>query len=69
MKVMVIDEMEAAGFRLEIAVQDKDITKVAALLESHPSIRKFYVDGMNVTNQQSAFGVGGFIKWSSPIQQ
>lgn len=69
MKVMVIDEMEAAGFRLEIAVQDKDVTKVAALLESHPSVRKFYVDGMNVSNQQRTFGLGGFVKWSSPIQQ
>lgn len=69
MKVMVIDDVEASGQRLEIAVQDKDVTKVAALLESHKSVKSFYVDGMNVQNQQRVFGVGGFVKWSSPIQQ
>lgn len=69
MKVIVIDELESLGNRLEIAVQDKDVTKVAALLESHPGVKRFYVDGMNVKNQQYTFGVGGFIKWGSPIQQ
>lgn len=69
MKVIIIDEMEAFGTRLELAVQDKDVTKVAALFESHPGVKSFYIDGLNVSNQQRTFGVGGFLKWSSPVQQ
>ena len=69
MKVMVIDDVEASGQRLEIAVQDKDVTKVVALLESHRSVKSFYVDGMNVPDQQKVFGCNQFSKWQSPIQQ
>jgi len=67
MKVMVIEDTENS--RLEIAVQDKDVVSMAHLLETHKSIKGFYVDGMNVKNQQKVYGVGDFEKWKSPIQQ
>jgi hypothetical protein len=66
MKVIVIDHQFS---RTEIAVADKDVVETANILEASTTVKSFYVDGMNVLNQQEKYGAGGFTKWSSPIQQ
>lgn len=66
MRVLVIDN---ESVRVEIAVSDKDVVDIANILEESATVKTFYVDGMNVKNQQEKFGAGGFDKWVSPIQQ
>ena len=66
MKVIIVNQPFC---RTEIAVADKDVVDTANILETSATVKNFYVDGMNVLNQQEKYGAGGFIKWISPIQQ
>lgn len=66
MKVIIINHQFG---RTEIAVADKDVVETANILEASTTVKNFYVDRMNVLNQQEKYGAGGFIKWFSPIQQ
>ena len=45
-----------------------EVNDMANVLESAKSVNTFYVDGMNVKNQQQTFCANGFTKWISPIQ-
>ena len=55
--------------RIEIAVADNNVVDMANILEASSTVQSFHVDGLNVVNQQKAFGAGDFTKWNSPIQQ
>lgn len=64
MKIFVIDTVNG---RVEVAVADKDVLFMANVLELSKTVNTYYVDGMNVKNQQTVFGAGGYEKWISPI--
>jgi hypothetical protein len=66
MKVIIIDTTVG---RLEIAVASSDVVKTANVLEVSNTVTSFYVDGLNVTNQQSSYGVAEYRKWKSPVSQ
>lgn len=67
MKVMVI-ETTTSG-RVTTAVASRDILVLANVLEQSSAVTSFYVDGLNVRNQQAQFGAGVYKKWISPISQ
>ena len=65
MRIIVLN---AHSGRIEIAVEDHKVVNMANVLENAKSVDTFYIEGMNCKDQQKAFGVGGFTKWISPIQ-
>ena len=66
MKIIVIKTNYSSG-NITIAVEEKEVVSIAHLLESHPKVVEFYVDGLNVKSQQKLYGVGDFYKWISRI--
>lgn len=66
MHIIVIEHLFG---KTGIAVSDDDVADIAKILEASPSVKGFHVDSLNVVNQQRIFGVSGFTKWNSPIQQ
>ena len=66
MKVLIIDHQFG---RTEIAVADKNVVDTANILEASTTVKTFYIDGLNVKDQQRVYGADGFQKWVNPIQQ
>lgn len=67
MKVMVVDTITAG--RVEVATADRDVLVMANVLEQSSAVKSFYVDGLNVKNQQSLYGAAGYTKWTSMVSQ
>ena len=65
MKIFIIDDKD--GGRVEAAVDDNKVLKFAVLLENSEHVKSFYIDGLNVSNQQKLFGCGGYNKWISVV--
>jgi predicted secreted protein len=52
--------------RVEVAVEDLNVVKVAHILEASKQVTSFYVDGVGA-NQQITYGVGDFTKWKDTV--
>lgn len=63
MKILVITTPTE---RIEVAIADKDLLPFVNVLEESIAVTKYHVDGMDVEDQQNAFGAGGFRKWLFP---
>ncbi len=61
MKIFIIDDKD--GGRVEAAIDDSKVLKFAVLLENSDHVKSFYIDGLNVTNQQKLFDCKGYNKW------
>ena len=64
MKIMVIDTSTG---RLEVAVEENKVPALANVLETCATVNSFYIEGLNVKSQQSAYGCGGFTKWVNVV--
>lgn len=64
MKILVVDTLQLG--RVEIAVEELNVVKVAHILEASKQVTSFYVDGIGA-NQQIAYGVGDFAKWKDVV--
>lgn len=64
MKIFIIDE--ECG-RIEAAVEDNKVLRFASLLENSKQVKSFYIDGLNVNNQQKIYGCDGYTKWISIV--
>ena len=62
---MIIDTVTSG--RTVIAIEDRDVPTMANVLENSSSVASYYVEGLNVKNQQAMYGVTGYTKWSSVI--
>lgn len=65
MKIFNIDDDE--GVRIQAAVDDNKVLKFATLLENSKHVKSFYIDGLNVPNQQKLYGCDGYVKWISVV--
>lgn len=53
----------------QMVVARDSVIMTARILQSSEQVVSFYVEGMNIPNQQKEFGCNNFSKWLSPIQQ
>lgn len=67
MKVLIVDTTTSG--RVEVAVSDRDVLLMANVFEQSNAVKSFYIDGLNVKNQQTVYGAGGYTKWISSISQ
>lgn len=67
MKVMVVDTTDRG--EVKVVVPIKDIVVMANVLEQSFAVKTFYIEGLNVVNQQAVYGGGKHTKWISPISQ
>lgn len=64
MKTIQIETIHDRFF--DLVVEEFDVVTMAHVLEDSKQVKFFFVQGMNVKDQQSLWGVGGFLKWTNP---
>lgn len=52
-----------------MVVAKDSVIMTARILQSSEQVVSFFIEGMNVPDQQKVFGCNQFSKWQSPIQQ
>lgn len=53
----------------QMVVAKDSVIMTARILQSSEQVVSFFIEGMNVPDQQKVFGCNQFSKWQSPIQQ